>query len=179
MAAFDMSPKKLSAGRVRDLIREVAGSVFGAQVVEVPIPGFSVFTDRQLDDPLAGARAALFVRNVGKSQVIEYARAARAAGRSWDEIGAALELPEREFTSRGEATFLWLVEGCEPESDPDALPSFRTPATRWRCGTCEQPVTDHGPFESHPDDNEPGHALDCARHSGDVDAWRVRVGGEQ
>lgn len=178
MTTFDVSPKERAAGRVRGMVQEIAGSAFGGRILELPIPGFTVFTDRQLDDPLAGVRSALFVRNLAETQMYEHAKAARAAGRSWDEIGAALELPEREYTSRGEATFLWLVEGREPEQESEGLPSFRSATTWWRCGTCGQLVTDRGPFESHPDDNETGHAVGCPRHSADVEAWRVRVGGE-
>lgn len=175
MSTFSVSPKQTAAGRMREMARRVAVDAFGAREIEVPIPGFTVFMDRQLDDPTIGVRSALFLRNVAESQIYEYAKAARAAGRSWDEIGEALELPDYDFESRGAVAFRWLVEGCEPDPEPEGLPSLRTPCLWWRCGTCDQQVTDRGPFESHPDDNEFGHAAGCARHRADVGAWQARM----
>lgn len=176
MAAFDVSPKQQAAGRMREMVRRVAVDAFGTREVEVPIPGFSVFTDRRLDDPMAGLRSALFLRNVAEGQLYEYARTARGAGRSWDEIGVALDLPDYDCQSRGEVAFAWLVEGREPEPEPEGLPSFRTPSAYWRCGFCEQQVTDHGPCGSHPDDVESGHATGCARHAAEIAAWAERTG---
>lgn len=176
MSSFDASPKQQAAGRMREMVRRVAVEAFDAREVEVPIPGFTVLTDHALTDPLAGVRAALFLRNVAEGQLYDYARAARAAGRSWDEIGDALDLPEAEYRSRGEEAFVWLVEGREPE--PDSPPLYRTPSVYWRCSTCGQQVTDRGPFESHPSDNESGHAEGCTRHTGDVAAWTERTEGE-
>ena len=179
MAAFNVSPKETAAARLRELVRRVAVDAFGAREIEIPIPGFTVFTDRRLDDPLCGMRSALFLRNVAESQMYEHARAARSAGRSWDEIGAAVNLPDYEYRVRAEVAFEWLVEGREPEPEAAELPSFRTPTSWWRCGTCEQQITDRGPYESHPDDNEHGHAAGCARQLAAVAAWRERVGGEE
>ncbi len=177
MVEFGRSPRQDVAGWVRELVRRVAVEVFGARVVETPIPGFRVLTDVGLDDPLAGVRAALLLRTVATAQMYEHARAARAASRSWDEIGAALELPDYEFDSRAEVAFGWLVEGREPEPDAAATPLFRAPTARWRCGSCGRQVTDHGPFGgSHPDDAETGHASDCARHRAAVAAWKARTG---
>ena len=173
MTTFDLPPRESAAGRMREAVRRVAVEVFDASVVEVPIPGFTVFTDRRLDDPLAGVRSALFLRNVAEGQLHEHAR---AAGRTWDEIGAALALPPSEYRPRAEVAFGWLVEGREPEPDSAELPPFRTPSAHWRCGACEQQITDRGPFESHPADNETGHATGCTRHHADVAAWRERTG---
>lgn len=175
MSEFGRSPQHGAGEKARRLVRQVAVEVFGGAVVETPIPGFTVITDVGLDDPLTGVRAALLLRGVVEGQVLEHARAARAAGRSWDEIGAAMELPDYEFDSRAEITFTCLVEGREPAPEAEALPTFRAPSTRWRCGACEQQVIDRGPFESHPDDNETGHAPSCARHQTDVAAWQART----
>lgn len=171
-------PQHEAGEQARRLVRQVAVDVFGGAVVETPIPGSTVITDVGLDDPLTGVRAALLLRRIVDGQVLEHARAARAAGRSWDEIGAALELPAYEFNSRAAITFTWLVEGREPDPDTDALPTFRAPSTHWRCGACEQQITDGGPFESHPDDNETGHTPGCTRHQADVAAWAACTGWE-
>lgn len=179
MAGFDVSPHERAVTRLRGVVREVAVEAFGARIVEASIPGFAVLTDRRLDDPLAGVRAALLARTVAEGQMYAHARDARAAGRSWDEIGAALDLPALEFTSRAETAFGWLVEGREPDPEPEALPSFRTPSAYWRCGTCDQQVTDHGPSESsHPDDIESGHSTGCTRHAADIAAGQQRTGWE-
>ncbi len=176
MVEFGRSPRQDAAAQVREVVRRVAVEVFGARVVETPIPGFRVLADRRLDDPLTGVRAALLLRNVAEGQMFEHARAARAGGRSWEEIGEALELPDYEFDSRAEVAFGWLVEGREPDPETTTLP-LRTPSAWWRCGACDRPITDHGPYGgSHPDDNETGHAPDCARHRAAIAAWQARTG---
>lgn len=178
MAEFGRSPRETAADQLRQLVRRVAVEVFDGRVVEKPIHGFTVITDTALKDPLTGVRAALLLRRVIEGHLQHQAREARAAGRSWDEVGAALDLPDYEFDSRAEVTFAWLVEGREPEPETEALPTFRAPSTRWRCGTCDQPITDHGPYGAHPDDGESGHAEECDRHRANVAAWATRTGWE-
>jgi hypothetical protein len=106
--------------------------------------------------------------------LIDTVEAARAAGRSWDEVGEALGLPD-DGDPIGEVVFALIVEGREPQR-PREL--FWLPSTSWRCASCGELVQDRGPFESHPDDNESGHTDDCARHRADVQAWRARTGWE-
>lgn len=168
--------------RVRSLVWSGAVEVFDAVRHEDPIEGFRLLARSRLDDPLAGIRAALLVRAVGAAQLYQHATDARAAGRSWEEIGEALELPcVAAGASRpsGEAAFEWLIEGHEPEPpDSSGVRLFREPAASWRCGKCGALVTDRGPFESHPDDNESGHAETCTRHAHEIAGWRVRTGWE-
>ncbi|MCM3846324.1 hypothetical protein ND486_08980 [Pseudonocardia sp. DR1-2] len=174
---FRVSKSGQAAGRIRELVRRIAVEVFGTTEVEVLIPGFTVFTDQKLDDPLAGVRAALLMRSVAEAQLYDYARSSRAAGRSWDEIGAVLSLPTGGAPV-GEAAFDWLVCGRVPDPEREGIRSFRTPSAFWRCSTCGEQVTDDGPFESHPTDNETGHADSCARHRADVAAWVELTGVE-
>lgn len=171
MSVFDASPRTAVSGRVRELVRRIAAEAYGATETEVPIPGFTVFTDRRFDDPLAGIRSALLVHTVAESQLTEYARAARAAGRSWDQIADALDITTDEVAAVGEAAFDWLVCGQAPDPEPDGVRSFRTPCAYWRCLTCDGLVTDHGPFEGNPANSEDGHAKGCTRHAADVQAW--------
>lgn len=162
------------AGQVRALVWSGAVEVFGAVRHEDPVEGYQLLTRPRLDDPLAGVRAALLVRAVADAQLDRQATDARAAGRSWDEIGEALGLPDEAAGAdrpRGEAAFEWLVAGREPEP-PDRGGLFREPVTSWRCGTCGALVSDRGPFEFHPDDQESGHAQGCARHAAEVAVWR-------
>ncbi|MBC3189972.1 hypothetical protein H7X46_02705 [Pseudonocardia sp. C8] len=173
--------ERLFAAQVRALVWSGAVEAFGAVRHEDPIEGYQVLTRSRLDNPLAGVTAALVARNAAARQLAEFAESARAAGRSWDEIGAALGLDsagDGGGRSRAELAFEWLVEGREPQPEPDRWPSFRAPTTSWRCATCGQRVTDRGPYESHPDDNEDGHAEACARHRADVRAWVRRTGWE-
>ncbi|WP_224393203.1 hypothetical protein [Pseudonocardia sp. ICBG1293] len=137
------------SGRVRELVRRIAVEAFGAAESEVPIPGFTVFTDRRLDDPLAGIRAALLVHTVAESQLTEYARAARAAGRSWDQIADALGITTDEVAVVGEAVFDWLVcgrartrsrTGCA-RSGRRARTGAARPATAWSPTTARSRAT--------------------------------------
>jgi hypothetical protein len=34
-------------------------------------------------------------------------------------------------------------------------------------------ITDRGPFESHPEDCESGHAEDCSRFAAELAAWQA------
>lgn len=175
MSTSDMTPTRTASGRIQELVRRIAVEVFGTTEIEVPIPGFTIFTDRKLDDPLAGLRAAVLMRGVAEAQLYDYARTARAAGRSWDEIGAVLGLPTGD-APLGDVAFDWLVCGRAPDPDSEGVRSFRTPSAYWRCITCDAQVTDDGPFESHPGDNETGHTDTCARHRAEVTAWAQRTG---
>ncbi|MCO7192646.1 hypothetical protein [Pseudonocardia sp. McavD-2-B] len=172
---FRVSESGRAAGRIRELVRRIAVEVFGTTETEVPIPGFTVFTDRKLDDPLAGVRAALLMRSVAEAQLYDYARSARAAGRSWDEIGAVLGLSTGGVPV-GEEAFDWLVCGRVPDPERKGIRSWRTPSAYWRCTSCDAQVTDDGPFESHPADNETGHTDSCTRHQADIAAWKQRTG---
>jgi hypothetical protein len=44
----------------------------------------------------------------------------------------------------------------------------------WTCPSCTKTVVDHGPYESHPEHNERGHADGCARLAAEVAARRQR-----
>ena len=169
--------------RVRSLVWAGAVEVSDTVRREDPIEGFRLLTRSRLDDPRAGIRAALLVRQVAAGQLYQQANEARAVGWSWEEIGEALELPGTEVGAdrpRGEAAFEWLIEGREPEPlDRDGVRLFRQSAASWRCGSCGAQVIDRGPFESHPDDNESGHAEDCPRHRAAIAAWRAATGWEE
>ncbi|MFG1637439.1 hypothetical protein ACGFKX_21660 [Pseudonocardia alni] len=175
MSTSDMTPTRAASGRIRELVRRIAVDVFGTSETDVPIPGFTIFTDRRLDDPLAGLRAALLMRLVAEAQLYDYARTARAAGRSWDQIGTVLGLPIGDAPV-GEVAFDWLVCGRAPDPDREGMRSFRTSSAYWRCSTCGAQVTDDGPFESHPGDNETSHTDICTRHWAEVAAWAQRTG---
>ncbi|GAA2870921.1 hypothetical protein GCM10010472_30320 [Pseudonocardia halophobica] len=161
--------------RLQTLLEEVAVEQFDGQVVVEPIEGYQILTRRRLVDPLPGVRAAAVLRAAARRVLVDAVEAARAAGRSWDEVGEALGLPDTDEPV-GEVAFALVVEGREPER---AREMFRVPSASWRCGACGELVRDQGPFESHPADVESGHAADCTRHLADVQAWRERTGWEE
>lgn len=161
--------------RLQTLLEEVAVEQFDGQVVVEPIEGYQVLTRRRLVDPLPGVRAAAVLRAAARWVLVDAVEAARAAGRSWDEVGEALGLPDPDEPV-GELAFALVVEGREPQR---ARELFRVPSASWRCGGCGEQVRDQGPFESHPADVESGHAADCTRHLADVQAWRKRTGWEE
>jgi hypothetical protein len=113
-------------------------------------------------EPLAGLRASREVELAARSNTQNYVRDARGAGRTWQEIGEALDL-----TPDGEA---------DPESGTVAEAAYSYAAGRpdtntawrygrsfpWTCQSCEGLIRDNGPF-SGPADNEPGHAEGCPR----------------
>lgn len=166
------SPRERAAWDVRTDIRLIARDAFGATWTETPIEGFRALTRAGLDDPLAGVRAAVLARNVAAGQMLDYAEAARGAGRTWDDIAHALGIdPERHDGPVGELAFGLLVEDrALPRHEPDL---WHEPTARWTCTTCSQRVTDRGPYSAHPDDVESGHAPDCARHTADLAAYRA------
>jgi hypothetical protein len=164
MSGFEVTPQQRAAWELRDTIRRMARDVHGAEIVQVPMEGFRTMTKPVLDDPLAGVRAAVLARDVALAELRQYAEQARGAGRSWDDVAEALGIEATEDGEpRDEQTYLLLVEG---RPLPDREPSwFHRRKAWWTCTTCGQQVADHGPFESHPDDVEQGHADSCARRA--------------
>jgi hypothetical protein len=138
-------------------IRRIACDVFGATVVDVPA-GRGVLAVRQLDDPLAGVRAAAFVQSVARAELYNHTVQARAAGQSWHEIAAALGLGE-DHGDPAQMAFEVVVEGHAVQRH---RPIWR-PTARWTCVNCRGRVVDSGPYEASVSDNESGHAKDCVR----------------
>lgn len=173
MSRDEVTPRERAVWSLRTEIRRTARDVYGAAVVETPIEGMQVMTRSGLDDPLAGVRAAVLARDVAVGALRTYAEQARGAGRSWDDIAAAvgLEPTQSEGELRDEQAYLLLIEG-RPLPDSTRWPSWYDRATaRWTCATCGQPVTDTGPFEGSPLQTEDGHAPDCARHAAYRATW--------
>jgi hypothetical protein len=152
-------------------IRTAAQEAFGAEMVERSIRGLS--TRHRDVEPIAGVRAAVLARDVASGCVREYALQARSAGHSWDAIAEALGMEQVEGpASRSERAYLHLIEDrplYTENPDPWAQPP---PAAHWRCASCGQYVTDQGPFEASPENNEQGHAPGCVRHAAEMAAYR-------
>lgn len=163
MSAYrEITPAELAAAELRNAIRRAARDAYGAEIVELPVEGFRILTKPTLDKPLTGVRAAALARDVARDvslgELLRYAEQARGAGRSWDEIGEALVIePTESGEPRDEQTYLLVIEG-RPLAVAEPSPWWHRPAARWTCTSCRRWITDHGPFESHPDDAEQGHA---------------------
>lgn len=175
MSALEVSRREQAAWRTRDLVRGVAVTAFDAIEHREPIEGFHELSRPALDDPLAGVRAGRLVSDVAAGQLREWALRARGAGRTWDDVGEALELPAAlEGGTRAEAAWEWLVEHRPPA--PSREPGCPGSAV-WTCTTCRGRVRDTGPFASHPDDRETGHVDGCTRQAAALQAWRRETEG--
>jgi len=70
---------------------------------------------------------------------------------------------------RAEQAYLLLIEG-RPLPEDESRRRWQL-AARWTCTTCGQLVRDSGPFGSHPDDVEDGHAAHCTRRAAALAAY--------
>lgn len=170
---YEPNPADEARQRTREHVRAIARLVDGDDVAIVRTTSFGA----ELPDveAVSGLEAAVRVRDTAVGLVREYAIAARGEGACWATVGAALglgELVERTGEDLGEAAFRFVAEGRMPEVDT-GWSSWRS-SVGWTCATCGARVTDHGPFDRHPDDAEPGHAKDCGRRHRAL--ARVRAG---
>jgi hypothetical protein len=160
------------------VIREVTEELGPDGVTSAPDPGFARHGNRPQPDPLTAVRAAWTVRGEAVQLLGEHIDRARGAGHTWTELAGALGLAEdaeRYGIPVDEAAFHWATTG---RIDGDYAPRAwgYEPRRSWRCASCEERVTDRGPFNGHPDDDETGHAAGCTRHAAEVAAWRTRNG---
>jgi hypothetical protein len=163
---------------LRAAIQAVAREGFGSGVGERPIPGLST-VPRDVE-PLAGLRAAVLARDVAARYVRDYVLTARADGHSWEVIAEALGVKQVEGSvSRSERAYLHVVEDRPLYSeDSDQSWGRSAPAAHWRCGSCDQYVSEHGPFEAAPYNAENGHDPACTRHTREIAAYETEWGQE-
>jgi len=138
----------------------------GAQIQERPVwPGAA--STIHYAEPLAGIRAAQILERTAARVIGDYVRHAREAGIGWREIGEALGLAEH-----GERTGYDLAVAAYEHAagTPDL---WNHVSFSYTCPACAQAISDRGPYESHPEDNEQGHADGCARLAADVAAWQA------
>lgn len=155
---------------ISEVVRAKHGDA--AFVTVAAFPG-SQFT-RRVPHAEAGIRAAIMLRDAAAAEVDSKIRAARGEGASWGRIAEILGLTDADDdnhqNSLAERAFYFVA----PESNDGWR--FRPSTTHWRCSSCQATVTDRGPFESCPEDNESGHAEGCARFADDMAQWRRRRG---
>jgi hypothetical protein len=119
--------------------------------------------------PLAGLQAALTVARLATDQAYKFAKGLRGEGSSWAEIADLLEIGWSEDYRQEERAFE-LVAGPEGSYSYDRYVFFT-------CGGfqgCGQRITDRGPYNGHPVDNEDGHAEGCRRLAAEVEAYRLK-----
>jgi hypothetical protein len=159
------------------VIGEVVAELGRDGVRSAPDPGFAKYGNRPQPDPLTAVRAARTIRGEAAQLLGEHIDRARAAGHTWTELAGALGLTrdaEEAGIPDGEAAFYWATTD-RIDGDYAHRAWGYEPRRSWRCASCEERVTDRGPFNGHPDEEETGHAGGCARHAADLAAWRTRI----
>ena len=138
----------------------------GAEVAEEHAwPGSLIMVSRT--EPLAGIRAAGVLRNLAARIEHGYIRRARERGDTWQEIGTALGL-DAAAHELGERAF-------EHVTDAEHAERFAGLSFAWTCPGCGELVSDRGPYESHPEDNERGHGDGCTRMAAALRAHELRM----
>ncbi|MEV0005907.1 hypothetical protein AB0H28_26980 [Micromonospora sp. NPDC050980] len=117
--------------------------------------------------PLAGLQAALSVARLAQNQAYTFAKGLRGEGSSWDEIADLLEIEWSEDYVRRERAFE-LVAGPVSSYSYDRYVFFTCGGPRG----CGESITDRGPYNGYPSDNEDGHAEGCRRLAAEVEAYR-------
>ncbi|MDQ1675715.1 MAG: hypothetical protein QOC93_859 [Actinomycetota bacterium] len=157
------------------VVREVTEELGPDGVGYGPDPGFAKYGNRPQPDPLAAVRVARTIRREAAQLLGEHIDRARGAGHTWTDLAAALgltKLADEAGIPVDEAAFCWATTG---RIDGDRGPfSGYEPRRSWRCASCQERVSDHGPFNGNPDDDETGHAPGCARHTAELAAWQTR-----
>lgn len=112
-------------------------------------------------DYLQAIEAAGKLSNAARGLMVGYADKARGQGRSWAEIADAFHIDSEQVSDPA-------VEAFERIAPPDESGWCRDNYTTWTCTSCQQRVTDRGPWNPHPADNESGHADGCERHDREI-----------
>ena len=149
---------------VRDMVLRVSGDPSAR--VELPPPALHT-ADLAGEHPLASLEAATELEQAAHDLVAEHIRLARQAGRTWYQIAGALHLHAVACVNR---------ESARDEAFSFAL-QFHSIAEQggviWTCPACHQKITDHGPSDELPK-QEDGHTAGCPRRTAEVAAWRSR-----
>lgn len=111
---------------------------------------------------LDGIDAALRVGRVAEAIARDYAKKARGEGASWREVATALGFDLETTSDPSGAAFRWVA--------PEPSQPFDRILTWWECASCGSRIADSG-SHGHPDDEEEGHASDCARHNAETAAF--------
>ena len=155
----------VAAGRLQGLVLDLVREIHGDAAIE----RCARYDGDQFPELVPIALAGLWaadglLKRVGQ-EVQRHARRAREAGHTWEQIGRALDIRPDGGRSVAEAAY-------ERFAGSPASWSLHGPSFTWRCPVCRRVISDRGPYEGHPDDNQPGHADDCARLRDEINHWR-------
>ena len=149
---------------VRDMVLRLSGDPLTR--IELP-PSTQHTADLAGAHPLATLEAAAELEQAAHDLVAEHIRLARQAGRTWYQIADALHLCALACANG---------ESAADEAFDFAL-KYRSIADHhditWTCPACQQPITDHGPWDELPEQEE-GHTADCPRRTAELAAWQAR-----
>ncbi len=175
-ALFAAHEKSLSpAERARDEARRAVDAAIlrMAHAAGAPVHQRPIFPDSTLTttdtEPLAGIGFALMLTDAARHQIHRYIKRAREHGAGWREIGQALRLQHEAEERDGDLG----EEAFEYAAGPPAQRYDRL-WFGWTCPSCQQRITDYGPYNGHPDDCESGHADGCQRRAAAVAAYQAR-----
>lgn len=148
---------------VRSMVLRLTGDPHGR--VELP-PVTQDTADLAGEHPLASLEAAAELEQAAHDLVAEHIRLAREAGRTWYQVADALHLHAVACVNK---------ESARDEAFSFAL-QYHSIAKRgdiiWTCRACHQKITDHGPWDELPK-QEDGHTADCPRRTAELAAWRA------
>lgn len=153
------------AGRtVRDMVLRLTGD----PLARIELPPVTQHTAGLAGGhPLASLEAASELEQATHDLVAEHIRLARQAGRTWYQIADALHLHALACANK---------ESAADEAFSFAL-HYRSIADQhniiWTCPACHQKITDHGPWDELPK-QENGHTAGCPRRTAELAAWQAR-----
>lgn len=116
-------------------------------------------------EPIAQIEAARAIEQAARDLIRDFIRLARQAGRTWYEIGNALDLHYQAVAAKvsiAEVAYDYALQN-------QASSGMRT--FIWNCPACSRLVTDQSPFRELPA-REEGHADDCPRWTAELAEWR-------
>jgi hypothetical protein len=117
--------------------------------------------------PRAGLQAALTVVEMAQRKAYEFALGLRGEGTAWREVADLLDVPWSDDYSRPERAYE-MVRGPDDGG-------FHQRNVYWTCAGplgCGRYITDRGPYNGQPIDNEDGHDDECRRLAADMAAWQ-------
>lgn len=168
---YEPSPADRARWAMDKAILDVVRAEHGDDAIAERVPhGLSSgFPDAA--DQRHGITAALMLARYARGCARRFAEHARADGHSWESLAEPLGYDPDED---GDDPAGWAFrEVAGHPSQP-----YDTLTVGWRCSSCQGWVTDRGPYNGHPDDDESGHVEGCGRHAHDIAEWKVRTGWE-
>ncbi len=149
---------------VRDMVLRLTGDPRAR--VELPPPASSPPTSRPA--PASQPRSSSRTR-AGRPRPGRRAHPTRPSGR-----------PHAGTTSPTRSTFTQWPAPTRSQPADEAFSfalQYRSIADHrdiiWICPTCQQKITDHGPWDELPE-QEDGHTADCPRRTAELTAWQAR-----